>query len=162
MSCSPGSTEKTDPAADGRLDLYATALHELVHTLGMTTANVPIYIGTNAQGELIGENVTAVYGGPVPASGGHVAQNVESVVWGSDGIVSEALLDPNSLRGVRKYLTELDAALGTFRDRLADALETQLTVLKALEDQLAQLGDTPENQLAGLAESQLAELADKC
>ncbi|QDV75426.1 hypothetical protein [Botrimarina mediterranea] len=103
--------EKTDPAADGRLDLYATALHELVHTLGMTTANVPIYIGTNAQGELIGENVTAVYGGPVPASGGHVAQNVESVVWGSDGIVSEALLDPNSLRGVRKYLTELDAAL---------------------------------------------------
>jgi hypothetical protein len=103
--------ERTDTAADGRLDLYATALHELVHTLGVTTANLPIYVGTNAQGALIGENVTAAYGGPVPASGGHLAENVESFVWGSDGIVSEALLDPNSLRGVRKYLTEIDAAL---------------------------------------------------
>jgi hypothetical protein len=103
--------DRIDPLANGKFDLYATSLHELIHALGMTTANVPIYIGTNAQGALIGENVTSVYGGPVPASGGHVAENIESVVWGSDGYVSEALLDPNALRGNRKYLTELDAAL---------------------------------------------------
>ncbi|TWT87145.1 hypothetical protein Mal64_26800 [Pseudobythopirellula maris] len=103
--------ESVDPVADGRLDLYATALHELIHALGATTSNMAAYVGLDGSGDLVGENLVATYGGPVPAVGGHFAQNVQSIVWGSGDIVSEASLDPNALRGVRKHLTELDAAL---------------------------------------------------
>ncbi|MEQ8848886.1 hypothetical protein [Botrimarina sp.] len=100
-----------DPAAAGQRDLYATALHELLHALGATESVIEDYVGVDASGDFIGPNLVDAYGGPVPGDGGHFAVDVQSVVWGSDGIVSEALLDPNSLAGVRKYLTEVDAAL---------------------------------------------------
>ena len=103
--------ESVDPSADGKLDLYATAVHELIHALGSTSSNIPTYVGLDASGDLIGANVVAINGGPVPASGGHFATDVQSIVWNSGDIVSEVTLDPNSLRSVRKYLTELDAAL---------------------------------------------------
>ena len=100
-----------DLSANNRTDLYATALHEMLHALGASTSNMPIYVGVNGGGNFTGENLMTVYGGPVPGSGGHFAQNVQSRVWDSDNIISEALLDPNSTSGVRKYLTEVDAAL---------------------------------------------------
>lgn len=99
-----------DPAAGNR-DLYATALHELMHALGATSSVMQQYLGEDTQGNFLGTNVMQVYGGPVPGDGGHFAANVQSLVWNSADIVSEALLDPNSLSGVRKYLTQLDAAL---------------------------------------------------
>lgn len=104
--------EKIDLAADNRTDLYATALHEMLHALGATSSNMTTYVGVSGN-ELIGENLVAEYGGPVPKSSesGHFAENVQSEVWDSDGIISEVSLDPNSLRGRRKYLTNLDAAL---------------------------------------------------
>ena len=102
---------KNDPAASGRPDLYATSVHEMIHVLGATSTNFPIYIGLNANQELTGSNLTSVYGGNVPTSGGHFASDVQSTVWNSDGIVSEVSLDPSSLDGRRKYLTDLDAAL---------------------------------------------------
>ena len=100
-----------DPAASGQTDLYGTALHELLHTLGVSTSNLPKYVGVDGNGDFIGENLLDAYGGPVPGAGGHFAANVQSVVWGSNDIVSEALLDPSSTSGVRKYLTKVDAAL---------------------------------------------------
>lgn len=100
-----------DSSASGRTDLYGTALHEMIHALGMTTPNMPIYVGVNGSGNFIGENLVSVYGGPVPGDGGHVDNDVQSVVWDSDNIISEVLLDPNSTSGVRKYLTQIDAAL---------------------------------------------------
>jgi hypothetical protein len=100
-----------DTAAIGRPDLYATALHELMHALGATTSIIEDYVGVAANGDFIGTNLMQVYGGPVPGDGGHFAANVESLVWASDDIVSEAVLDPSSLSGVRKYFTQIDAAL---------------------------------------------------
>ncbi|TWT47768.1 hypothetical protein [Botrimarina hoheduenensis] len=100
-----------DAGAASKGDLYGTALHELLHALGATTSNFTDYVGLSPQGDLLGPNVVAVHGGPVPAAGGHFAENLQSFVWDSQGIVSEALLDPNSLSGVRKYLTEIDVAL---------------------------------------------------
>lgn len=102
-----------DPLASGRTDLYGTALHELIHALGVTSGNFEKYLLTDtANSVLIGQHVMEVYGGPVPRSStGHFAANVQSQVWDSDNIISEVLLDPNSTSGVRKYLTELDAAL---------------------------------------------------
>lgn len=100
-----------DPSAAGRRDLYATAMHELMHALGATTTPIINYVGVDSGGDFIGENLVAEYGGPVPGSGGHFETNVQSVVWGSEDILSEVVLDPNSLSGVRKYFTRLDAAL---------------------------------------------------
>lgn len=100
-----------DPTVGSRSDLYGTALHELLHALGATTSVIENYVGVDGSGDFIGENVVGVYGGPVPGNGGHFAANVQSNAWDSGDIVSEALLDPNSTSGVRKYLTQLDAAL---------------------------------------------------
>lgn len=100
-----------DSGASGLRDLYATSMHELMHALGATTSVIESYVGVDSQGRFIGPELVAEYGGPVPGAGGHFATNVQSVVWDSDGIVSEVVLDPNSLAGVRKYFTRLDAAL---------------------------------------------------
>ncbi|MEO0530069.1 MAG: hypothetical protein AAF266_05745 [Planctomycetota bacterium] len=103
--------ESVDPAADGRLDLYATAVHELMHALGATTSNMQSYVGVDSNGDFIGPNLVDTFGGPVPGNGGHFEEDLQSTVWGSTDIISEATLDPNSRRGVRKYLTEIDVAL---------------------------------------------------
>jgi hypothetical protein len=100
-----------DTSANGRTDLYGTALHEMIHALGMTSGNMSTYVGVNSNGNFIGENVVSVFGGPVPGDGGHFDNDVQSLVWNSQDIISEVLLDPNSTSGVRKYLTKVDAAL---------------------------------------------------
>lgn len=100
-----------DPTAAGRIDLYATALHELMHALGATTSVIEDYVGVAANGDFIGPHLVETYGGPVPGDGGHFAANTQSLVWATDDIVSEAVLDPSSLSGVRKYLTKIDTAL---------------------------------------------------
>ncbi|TWT33939.1 hypothetical protein KOR34_37750 [Posidoniimonas corsicana] len=110
-----------DPTATGMTDLYATALHELMHALGATSSTIEDYVGVDGSGDFTGPNLLSVYGGPVPGDGGHFAQNTQSAVWGSDGIISETVLDPNSLAGVRKYFTDLDAAL--LRDLGYDVLD---------------------------------------
>ncbi len=111
-----------DPSASGNRDLYATAMHELMHALGATTSIIEDYVGVNSSGDFIGQNLVAEYGGPVPGDGGHFETNVQSIVWDSDDIVSEVVLDPNSLAGVRKYFTRLDAAL--LRDLGYDVLDS--------------------------------------
>ena len=108
-------------SAIGRRDLFATAMHELMHALGATTSVIEDYVGVNSSGDFIGESLVSEYGGPVPGDGGHFETNVQSIVWGSDDIVSEVVLDPNSLAGVRKYFTRLDAAL--LRDMGYDVLD---------------------------------------
>ncbi len=100
-----------DPSAAGRLDLYATGFHEMIHALGASTSQLPIYVGVDGNDDLIGANVTAEFGGPVPRSGGHFAVDTQSLVWNSDDIISEVNLDPNAKRPLRKYFTKLDAAL---------------------------------------------------
>ncbi|TWT92931.1 hypothetical protein Pla108_40710 [Botrimarina colliarenosi] len=102
-----------DPSAGSARDLYGTALHELMHALGATSTVIEDYVGVNLAGDFVGTALTAEHGGPVPGDGGHFAEDTQSVVWASEGVVSETLLDPNSRLGVRKHLTRLDAALLT-------------------------------------------------
>ncbi len=110
-----------DAGALGLRDLYATALHELIHALGATSSKMSTYVGV-VNNELVGANLVAEFGGPVPKSStGHFDFDTQSEVWNSDGILSETVLDPNSLNGVRKYLTKLDAAL--LRDLGYDVVE---------------------------------------
>jgi len=104
-------TGTIDPTANGKADLYATAIHEFMHALGATSSVIEDYVGVNGSGEFTGLNVVAEYGGPVPGDGGHFDFNTQSTVWNSDGIVSEVVLDPTSTTGDRKYFTDLDAAL---------------------------------------------------
>lgn len=101
-----------DPAANGTFDLYATGLHEMIHALGATSSIMSSFLDVSG-GFANSTNVVAEYGQPVPLSstGGHFDNSVQSEVWNSDGIISEVSLDPDSLRGRRKYLTNLDAAL---------------------------------------------------
>lgn len=103
--------DSVDVAAVGTIDLYATASHELLHALGATASIIAQYAGVNTSGDFIGPHLVEEYGGPVPGDGGHFAENTQSIVWGSEDILSETLLDPNSRSGIRKYLTRLDAAL---------------------------------------------------
>lgn len=103
--------ESIDNSADNHVDLYATGMHELMHALGATSSVIEDYAGLDANGDFIGANLIDIYGGPVPGNGGHFAVDTQSLVWDSNEIISETLLDPNSLRGVRKYFTKLDAAL---------------------------------------------------
>lgn len=102
-----------DTSAIGLRDLYATAIHELMHALGASASNFETYVGQDAgENNLLGANLVAEFGGPVPRhTNGHFAENTQSIVWNSGDIISETVLDPNSLSGVRKYLTRLDAAL---------------------------------------------------
>ncbi len=112
-----------DAAAIGMRDLYATSIHELMHALGATSSNFATYVDLDVSGQnLVGSNVVAEFGGPVPRSSGHFAENTQSTVWNSVDIVSETTLDPNSLSGIRKYFTKLDAAL--LRDLGYDVLES--------------------------------------
>lgn len=100
-----------DLQAIGKLDLYATALHEMMHALGATSSIMDQYLLADSEGNFHSSNLISTYGGPVPGAGGHFDENVQSAVWNSADILSEATLDPNSLAGVRKYLTQLDVAL---------------------------------------------------
>ena len=93
-----------------RADLYGVGVHEILHALGLTTSNFEDFIGRDAGGNAIGTNVMAEYGGPVPLTGGHFDYGTQSVVWDSNGIISEVSLDPNTTIGNRKFLTRLDAA----------------------------------------------------
>lgn len=105
-------TRLIDVSANSRLDLYQQALSQIITVLGFSFDEIPNFIGLNGSGQLVGENAVAEFGGPVPFDGGSgVAQGVESTVYGSAGIVSEALLVDTSRLNFRRYLTDLDAAL---------------------------------------------------
>lgn len=123
-----------DASASGKADLYAVGLHEMMHALGATSSNINSFLDV-MDGNAHGANVVAEFGGPVPLSstGGHFASDVQSEVWDSDGIISEALLDPNSTNGARKYATKLDVAL--LRDLGYDVVASLSTSLAGDFDQ---------------------------
>ncbi|NNC90776.1 MAG: hypothetical protein HKN82_20150 [Akkermansiaceae bacterium] len=122
-----------DPSVGSAADLYGVGLHELLHALGLTNSNFINYIGVDANGDAIGPHLVAEYGGPVPrsSSGGHFDYGTQAEVWDSEGIISEANLDPSTTNGNRKYLTRLDAA--ALRDLGYDVAATWAEAAPALD-----------------------------
>ena len=99
------------PVASGKNDFYSVALHEMIHALGLGTADTwtSLHSGTT----WLGGNALALNGGSglnlVSADGGHIAEGIMSPRL-SDGVLQEAVMDPSITSGTRKYLTQMDMA----------------------------------------------------
>jgi Ca2+-binding RTX toxin-like protein len=90
----------TDGLENDESDFVSTAEHELGHILGYGGDS---WDGQISGGTFTGANSVAVYGGPVPATGGHWADETMS-----DG--REATMSPIGSSGTRYQFTSLDFA----------------------------------------------------
>jgi len=100
--------DHTTPVVSKKNDLYSVALHEIVHALGIGTADT--WDDWSSGTTWNGPEVQAITGtGTNLVSGGHIASGVMSRRV-SDGASQEVLMDPSITTGTRKELTELDLA----------------------------------------------------
>jgi hypothetical protein len=97
--------DHTTQPSFGDNDFFSVALHELGHALGVGASDQ--WTSLLSGGLFYGAASVASYGGPVPASGGHWANGIDSTVG---GVVQEAAMDPSLTDGDRKLFTELDFA----------------------------------------------------
>jgi len=102
--------DSTTPVASGKNDLYSVALHEILHAIGIGTADSwdTLANGTTWNGS----NVQAIAGSGsnlINPDGSHVANSVMSTRI-SDGMAQEVVMDPSITTGTRKELTVLDLA----------------------------------------------------
>ncbi|MEL6106685.1 MAG: PEP-CTERM sorting domain-containing protein [Planctomycetota bacterium] len=104
--------DHTAPVAAGKSDFYSVALHEILHSIGIGTAESwdNLVNGT----EWLGAEVVALNGGSgaglIDAGTGHFAEGVMSTRL-SDGMAQEVVMDPSITIGTRKELTALDLAM---------------------------------------------------
>lgn len=103
--------DHTAPVAAGKSDFYSVALHEILHSIGIGTADSwdALVSGT----EWLGTEVVALNGtgaGLIDSGSGHFASGVMSTRL-SDGAAQEVVMSPSILNGTRKELTALDLAM---------------------------------------------------
>ena len=98
------------PVAAGKNDLYSVALHEMLHAMGIGTAESweDEISGTSWSGSEV-QTLTGTGGGLVTVDGGHIASGTMSTRL-SDGQPQEVVMDPTLTIGTRKELTALDLA----------------------------------------------------
>ena len=97
----------TEPAS-GKNDLYSVALHEILHALGVGSADAWNTLSSGSTWN--GAEVLAITGsGANLVQGGHIYPNVMSTRL-SDGMPQEVVMDPSLDEGKRKELTGLDLA----------------------------------------------------
>ena len=109
--------DSTTDVEDGKIDFYSVALHELLHTIGIGTADSwdDQIAAANAGGEDLdwaGAEVIDVNGTGldlIEADGGHIALGTMSTRL-SDGMAQEVIMSPSIAPGERRELTALDAA----------------------------------------------------
>jgi len=100
--------DHTTAVAENKDDFYSVALHELLHAVGMGTAETWFekVDGSNWTGA---EVINLVGSGTGLVSGGHIVEGTMSTRI-SDGLAQEVVMDPSLTEGTRKYLTALDLA----------------------------------------------------
>lgn len=106
--------DHTTDVASGHNDFYSVALHEILHALGIGTAETWVdqvdgtsWSGTEAS-ELYGSSLGLIQS-VENGVGGHIAAGVFSTRLSDDGS-QEVVMDPNLTTGTRKTLTALDLA----------------------------------------------------
>lgn len=102
--------DHTTPVMAGKNDFYSVAVHELLHTLGVGTAEAwhDLASGTTWSGvEAIALNGGSGVG--LITTDGHIANNLMSRRL-LDGVLQEVVMDSNIIEGTRKSLTWMDLA----------------------------------------------------
>lgn len=92
----------------GTFDFYSVAIHEMLHVLGIGTAES----WTNLQDGNDWNGTEALFllgSGEDVVTNGHIAEGIMGRTL-RDGTIQEAVMDPNITSGTRKYLTDIDAA----------------------------------------------------
>jgi hypothetical protein len=103
------------PPPPNKFDFYSTALHELLHGVGIGTAQAYTLLYGTSSGEAfwLGSAAQALNGGSpfnlADPDGQHIREGLMSPRL-SDGVLQEALMDPTIQVGQRKEITEMDAA----------------------------------------------------
>lgn len=100
------------PVAAGKIDLYSVALHEILHSVGFSTADsFDAQRGADIN-DWTGPAVLALLGtgDEILTNDGHVGVAIGTRAM-TDGLpLQEALMFPSIADGTRKYITELDLA----------------------------------------------------
>ena len=98
------------PVGVGKNDLYSVALHEMLHALGIGTADSwdDLVSGTTWNGTEV-QAITGTGANMINAAGDHIASGTMSTRI-SDGAAQEVVMDPTLTVGTRKSLTALDLA----------------------------------------------------
>jgi hypothetical protein len=101
----------TTSVAPTKNDFYSVALHEILHSIGIGTADTWDNLATGTT--WMGSNAQALNGGSganlVSSDGGHIASSYMSFRL-SDGASQEVVMDPSLTTGTRKTLTFMDLA----------------------------------------------------
>lgn len=98
-----------------KFDFYSTALHELLHGIGLGTSQTHGLLLGDGGGQTtwLGTQAQALNGGSAfdlaDADGQHIREGLLSPRL-SDGVLQEALMDPTIGVGERKELTQMDLA----------------------------------------------------
>jgi hypothetical protein len=107
--------DHTTPPPATKFDFYSTALHEILHSMGIGTAQSYSLLYGTSSGEAfwLGSAAQALNDGSpfniADPDGQHIREGLMSPRL-SDGTLQEALMDPTIQVGQRKGLTQMDAA----------------------------------------------------
>lgn len=98
------------PVSSGKTDFYSVALHEILHVMGAGSSQTWENLSNGS--EWLGSEAALVAGTSniLSSDGAHLKSGLMSARI-SDGVFQEAILAPGITPGVRKELTEIDAAI---------------------------------------------------
>ncbi len=104
--------DHTTVVAPGKMDLYTTALHEMIHVLGLGRSRTwrDQVRGTEWLGPAARQANGNSGAGLIASDGVHLASGLQSPSI-TNGVAQEPLMSNSIVLGARKFLTQLDAAI---------------------------------------------------